>query len=155
MKNVSTSKKDCYSGKLGRDWFDQILSTPKSKTIRRRSTSEPARKSWPAPRKKQNDNYIQTKYYHPNTAQLIQQRVMSCEQCIRESRVDDRLTRPALQNLSEHITAPEDAMQIYLVRELPPCGGYEDILTAMNVFSRYIFAYPTSNQMLKRSQKSY
>ena len=71
---------------------------------------------------------------------------MSCEQCIRESRIDRSLTRPPLQNPNEHITAPEDAMQIDLVLELPPSGGYENIVTAMDVFSRYLFAYPTSNQ---------
>ena len=37
-------------------------------------------------------------------------------------------------------------MQIDLVPELPPSGGYENIVTAMDVFSRYLFAYPTSNQ---------
>ena len=49
-------------------------------------------------------------------AKLIIQWVMLCEQCIKESRVDDRFTRPALQNPIEHIAAPEDAMQIDLVR---------------------------------------
>ena len=37
-------------------------------------------------------------------------------------------------------------MQIDLVPELPPSGGYENIVTAMDEFSRYLFAYPTSNQ---------
>ena len=69
-------------------------------------------------------------------AQLIRQGVTSYEQSIKESRVEDRLTRPALQNLNEHITAPEDAMQIDLVPELPPSGGFENIVTAMDVFSR-------------------
>ena len=40
-------------------------------------------------------------------------------------------------------------MQIDLVPELPPSGGYENILTAMDMFSRYLFAYPTSNQDAK------
>ena len=71
---------------------------------------------------------------------------MSCEQCIRESQLDDRLTRPTFQNPSEHYTVPEDAMQIDLVPELPPSGGYENNVTAMDVFSRYLFAYPTSSQ---------
>ena len=71
---------------------------------------------------------------------------MSCEQCIRESRIDRSFTRPALQNPNEHITAPEDAFQIDLLPVLPPAGGYENIMTAMDVFSRYLFAYPTSNQ---------
>ena len=70
---------------------------------------------------------------------------MLCEQCIEESRIDRSLTRPPLQNPNEHNTAPEDAIQVDLVLELPPSGGYENILTAMDVFSRFLFAYPTSN----------
>ena len=80
---------------------------------------------------------------------LIRHWVTSCEQYIRESRVEYRLTRPALQNPSEHITAPEDAMQIVLVPELIPSGGYENIVMAMYVFSRYLCAYPTSSQEAK------
>ena len=80
------------------------------------------------------------KYYFPKMAQLIREWVMSCEQCIRESQNDRSLTRPSLQNPNEHITAPEDAMRIDLVPELPPAGSYENIVTAMDVFSRYLFA---------------
>ena len=54
---------------------------------------------------------------------------------------------PPLQNPNEHVTAPEDAMQIDLVPGLPPSRGHENIVTAMDdIFSRYLFAYPTSNQ---------
>ena len=93
------------------------------------------------------------KYYFPKMAQLIREWVISCEQCIRESRIDPSLTRPPLQNPNEHITAPEDAIQIDLVPELPPSGGYENIVTAMDVFSRYLFAYPTTNQDAKTIAK--
>ena len=93
------------------------------------------------------------KYYFPKMAQLIREWVMSCKQCIRESRIDRSVTRPPLQNPNDHITAPEDAMQIDLVPELPPSGGYENIVTAMDVFSRYLFAYPTSNQDAKTIAK--
>ena len=86
------------------------------------------------------------KYYFPKMAQLIREWVISCEQCIRESRIDRSLTRLPLQNPNEHITAPEDAMHIDLVPELPPSGGYTKIVTAMDVFSCYLFAYPNSNQ---------
>ena len=44
-------------------------------------------------------------------------------------------------------------MQIVLVPELPPSGGYENIVTAMDVFSRYLFAYPTTNQGAKTFAK--
>ena len=86
------------------------------------------------------------KFYFPKMGQLIKDWVMSCEQCLRESRIDRSLTHLPLQNPNEHNTAPEDAMQIDLVPELPPSGGYENIVTAMDAFSRYFFAYPTSNQ---------
>ena len=86
-------------------------------------------------------------------AQLIREWVMSCEQCVRESRIDRSLNRSPLQNPNEHITAPEDAMQIDLVPEFPPSGGYEIIVTAMDVFSRCLFAYPISNQDAKTSAK--
>ena len=86
------------------------------------------------------------KYYYPKMAQLVTEWIMSCENCIRELRINPRLTRPPLQNPNEYITAPEDAMQIDLVPGLPSSGGYENIVTAMDVFSRYLFAYPTANQ---------
>ena len=79
-------------------------------------------------------------------AQLITEWVMSCEKCIKELRINPRLTHLPLQHPNEHITAPEVAMQIDLVPGLPPSGGYETIVTAMDVFSRYLFAYPTSNK---------
>ena len=36
-------------------------------------------------------------------------------------------------------------MQIDLLPELLPSGGFENIITAIDVFSRYAFAYPVSN----------
>ena len=84
---------------------------------------------------------------------LIRKWVMSCEQCIKESSIDDRLPRPTLQNPVEQIIGPEDAMQIDLVRELPPSSGYQKIVTAIFVFSRYQFAYSTANQDAKTVAK--
>ena len=93
------------------------------------------------------------KYYIPKTAQVFRESVMSCEQGIRESRTNRSLNRPPLQKPNEHITAPEDATQIDLVPELPPSGGYENLVTAMDVFFRYLFAYPTSIQDAKTIAK--
>ena len=39
-----------------------------------------------------------------------------------------------LQNPTEHIKGPEVTMQNDLVPELPPSGGYENIMAAMDVF---------------------
>ena len=38
----------------------------------------------------------------------------------------------------------EDLMQIDLLPELPPSGGYKNVITAIDVFSSYAFAYPAS-----------
>ena len=98
------------------------------------------------------NNCIPTKVLLPKHG-TIRDWVMSCEQCIRESRIDRSLTRPPLQNPNGHIAAPEDAMKIDLVPELHPFGDYENNVTAMHVFSRYLFAYPTSNQVAKTIAK--
>ena len=93
------------------------------------------------------------KYDYPIMAQLMREWIMSCNQCIRESRINPRLTRSHLQNPKEYITVPEDAMQIDLVPALPPSAGYENIVTAIGVFSRYPFACPTSNPDAKTITK--
>ena len=93
------------------------------------------------------------KFNFPKMAQLNSDWAMSCEQCIRESRTNRKLTHLTLQNPNEHIRAPEDATQIDFVPDLPPSGGYEDIVTAMDVFSRFLFGYPTPNQDAKTISK--
>ena len=93
------------------------------------------------------------KYFYLNMAQLIREWVLLCEQCLRESRINPQLTRPPLQKPNEYITAPEDAMQIDLVPGLPPSGSYENIVTTIDVLSRYLFAYPTSHQDAKTVAK--
>ena len=78
------------------------------------------------------------KHCFPKRAQLIREWVISCEQCIKEKRIDSIiLPRPPLQNPNEQITAPGDAIQIDLVSDLLLSGGYENTVTDMGVFSRY------------------
>ena len=45
-------------------------------------------------------------------------------------------------------------MQVELVPELTPPSSYETLVIAMNVFSRCLFAYPTSSQEPKTNAKS-
>ena len=54
-----------------------------------------------------------------------------------------------MQNPNEHVTAPEEVMQIDLVPEFLPTVGFENNLTAMDVFRRYLFTYSTSIQHSK------
>ena len=89
------------------------------------------------------------KYFYLNMAHLIKKWVLSCEQCIRQSQFENILTRPRPQIPIQHITGREDAMQIYLVRELPQSGGYQNIVTAIKVFSRKFFVDSNTNQGAK------
>ena len=56
-------------------------------------------------------------------------------------------------NLPEWDLGPEDAMQIGLLPNLPPSGGYENIITAMDVFSRYLFAYSVTDASATNTAK--
>ena len=49
---------------------------------------------------------------------------------------------PELLNLPDWELSPEGAMQIDLLPNLPTSGGYQTVMTAFDVFSRYLFAYP-------------
>ena len=82
-------------------------------------------------------------------AQLIIKWVTSCDQCVKESRINNKFKHQPLQNPNDYITGPENTNQVDLVTELPPSGGYEDFVTGMNVFSRYLFAYSTPSQHAK------
>ena len=85
------------------------------------------------------------KYCFPSIATYVRNWVRDCEICIHEKRINFSRITPELIHIPEWDLGPEDLMQIDLLPELPPSGGYEIIITAIDVFSRYAFAYPVSN----------
>ena len=88
---------------------------------------------------------IRQKYYYPGIAKIVKKWVQGCEICIKDKRIPNSTITPELLNLPEWDLGPEDAMQIDLLPNLPPRAGYENIITAMDVFSRYLFAYPVTD----------
>ena len=66
------------------------------------------------------------------------------------SRIDRSLTHPPQQNTNEHITAPEDALQIDLV----PSGGWENILKAIDVLPAIYLRTRHQIRTLKQLLKS-
>ena len=88
---------------------------------------------------------IQQRYYYPSMAKHVKKWVEGCEECARDKRVPNATNTPELLNLPEWDLGPGDAMQIDLLPNLPPSGGYENVLTAIDVFSRYLFAYPPTD----------
>ena len=88
---------------------------------------------------------IRQKYSFPSIATYVRNWVRDCEICIQDKRINNTRITPELILIPEWDLGPEDLMQIDLLPELPPSGGYENIITAIDVFSRYAFAYPVSN----------
>ena len=88
---------------------------------------------------------IRQKYYFPSIVTYVKNWVRDCETCIQDKRINNTRITPEKIHFPEWDLGPEDLMQIDLILELPPSGGYENIITAIIVFSRYAFAYPVSN----------
>ena len=88
-------------------------------------------------------------YYYVYMAQLIRTWVMSCEQCDKESLTDNRVIKTPVQNHSEHTRGIEGVMQMDAFPEMLSSSGYGNLVTALDVFSRYLFVYPRTSQVAK------
>ena len=73
---------------------------------------------------------------------MLKKWVEGCVTCGKDKRVANNTITPELLNLPEWDLGPEDAMQIDLLPNLPTSGVYQTVMTAIDVFSRYLFAYP-------------
>ena len=84
------------------------------------------------------------KYYYPCIAKYIRNWVTKCQMCIQNKRINNDLLKTELLNCPEWDLGPEDILQMDILPNLPPSGGYDNIITAIDVFSRYLFAYPVT-----------
>ena len=82
------------------------------------------------------------KFYLEKCCKILLPWVEGCENCAKAKRVPNNALAPEMPNLPECDLGPEDAMQTYLFPNLPTSGGYQTLTTAIDVFSRYLFAYP-------------
>ena len=73
--------------------------------------------------------------------------------CIKHRRISNELKTPELLNLPAWMLGPEDAMQIDLLPNLPPSGGYKNIVKAMDVVSRHLFAYTVTDASAANTAK--
>ena len=85
------------------------------------------------------------KYYFPSIATYVRNWVRESETCIQDKRINNTRINPELIHIPEWERRSDDFMQLDLVPELPPIGSYENIVTAIDVFSIYAIADPVSN----------
>ena len=71
----------------------------------------------------------------------IANHISRCTECMQTKRTDKRSITPPMIDTSKMALGPEDALQMDIVHFDEPSGGYTAIITAMDVFSRYLFTY--------------
>ena len=81
------------------------------------------------------------KYYYPGLAAKIAKHINQCMKCMRTKRTDNRLLSPPMIDTSKLALGPEDALQMDIVPFDEPSNGFTAIVTAMDIFSRYLFTY--------------
>ena len=84
------------------------------------------------------------KNFYPCLAKHIKNWVQNCQMCIQNKRINNHLLKTELLNCPEWDLGPEDILQMDILPNLPPSGGLDNIITAIDVFSRFLFAYPTT-----------
>ena len=85
---------------------------------------------------------LRKRYYSPNLACKVQKVLHGCENCMKSKSVKEPQLRPPLQKIYDPCDGPEDLLEMDIVGPLPASNGFTHILTAVDVFSRYLFAVP-------------
>ena len=85
---------------------------------------------------------IRRRYNFASIATYLKNCVRDCEICVQDKRIKNTRITQDLSHIPEWDLGSEDVMQSDLLPEIPPSRGYENIITALDVFSRYAIAYP-------------
>ena len=81
-------------------------------------------------------------YYWPFFAQNIHDWIKNCIVCAQVTPIDNKHIRPPLREITSKTSFPGDILQIDLVGPFTPSNGFTQILTAIDVFTKYLFATP-------------
>ena len=86
-----------------------------------------------------------TEHYYPGLAEKIRAWVTNCTDCIANKRFDTRQIQPNVLSNTDFTMGPEDCLEVDLLLNLPWSNGCKHIITMLDVFSRYLFVYPTKD----------
>ena len=128
-----------YYDETGQDQYRQILPPKRFLTELLRALHDTVHKHLGISKMLQE---FRQKNYYPGIAKQVKKWVEGCESCAKDKRLPNDSIPPQLLNSPEGDLGPEDAMQISLLPNLPTSGGYQTVMTAIDIFSRYLFAYP-------------
>ena len=105
------------------------------------------------PRDHQNDPRLQIKILLPRLGKKNQAIGLNLQKLHQIQRINNCQIRPKMINNTEHVLGPEDILEIDTLPNLPNSAGYQNIVTLIDVFSRYLFAYPTQNVRAKTIER--
>ena len=77
---------------------------------------------------------IRKKNYFLSIANHVRKKVRECQTCVPDTRRDNSRITPKLINILEWGLGPEEVKPIDIQAELPPSGGYQNNITALDVF---------------------
>ena len=89
----------------------------------------------------------------PSFANHVRKWVEKCQTRSKDKWTDISQTTTEFISMPIQDLGQEKVMQIGLLPELPPRGGYENIITAIDVFPRYALALPISNPTVVKTAK--
>ena len=89
----------------------------------------------------------------PRNSKSVKKWVNCCEISIKDKGICNELITPELLSFPEWTLGPEHAMKLDFLPNLQPSRGYENIVTAIDVFSRYLFAYPVTDTSAANTAK--
>ena len=75
---------------------------------------------------------IRQMYFYPGIAKIVKKWIQGCEICIKNKKIKNSSITPELLNKPEWDLGPDDALQRDILPNLPPSGGYENIITALD-----------------------
>ncbi len=82
------------------------------------------------------------RFYFPDIYEKMLFHIKNCATCMQTKPPSTEEIRTPLEPMNLENEEPGETMMIDLVGPLPNSGGYTQILTAMDVFSRYLFTVP-------------
>ena len=88
---------------------------------------------------------LRRKYYFPGFIDFLVVYINNCLTCAQAKSPQHKYLTPPLNPLSSNTSLPADMLQIDIVGKLPHSGGYSNILTGMELFTKYVFAQPLTS----------
>ena len=85
---------------------------------------------------------LRKRFYSPNLACKVQKVLDGCENCMKSRTVKEPYLRPPLQKIEDPCDGPADMFEMDTVGPLQASNGFTHILTAVDVFSCYLFPVP-------------